>query len=331
MAGIASRPGRTGGAAWRLRPAARYRGSSSSGVNAWMQLPVGFHLQNGRVMVSDPIAIFKQPGWFYMALHSTLSCYIAVGFAVAAVYAWGVLRKRTDAYHRSALLVAMAVGGISAVLQPFSGDLLAKFVFRTQPAKFAAMEGQFKTERYAPLRIGGWPDLQQQETLYAIRIPGGLSFLAAHDPSTEVRGLDQIPRGDWPNVHLTHSAFQVMVGIGTALVALAGWFWIAWWRRRERTMAIRPLMWAIVVAGPLGFIALEAGWVVTEVGRQPWVINGILRTRDAVTPSTAVPPIFYGFVVLYAVLAITVIVLLRRLARPEQSGGVLAPQEVPAR
>lgn len=301
------------------------------GVNAWMQLPVGFHMENGRVIVSDPIAIFKQPGWLYMALHSTLSCYIAVGFAVAAVYAWGALRNRRDAYYRSALLIAMAVGGICALLQPISGDLLAKFVFRTQPAKFAAMEGQFKTERYAPLRIGGWPDLERQETVYAIRIPGGLSFLAAHDPATEVRGLDQVPRSDWPNVHLTHIAFQVMVGIGMALMALTAWFWIAWWRRRENALAIRPLLWAIVIAGPLGFIALEAGWIVTEVGRQPWVINGILRTRDAVTPSTAVPPVFYVFLVLYCVLAITVVLLLWRLAKPQRSGELLAPQEAPAR
>ncbi|MGE5608180.1 MAG: cytochrome ubiquinol oxidase subunit I [Bacillota bacterium] len=301
------------------------------GVNAWMQLPVGFYLENGRVVVSDPIAILKQPGWFYMALHSTLSCYIAVGFVVAAVYAWGVLRQRGDVYHRSALLVAMAVGGISAVLQPLSGDLLAKFVFRTQPAKFAAMEGQFKTERYAPLRIGGWPDMERQETVYAVEIPGGLSFLATHNPATEVRGLDQIPRSDWPNVHLTHMAFQVMVGIGTALVALAAWFWIAWWRRREQAFGIRSLMWAVLLAGPLGFIALEAGWFVTEVGRQPWAINGILRTRDAVTPSTAVPLVFYGFMVLYVVLAVTVILLLRRLAKPERSGGVRAPQEVPVK
>src|SRR5205085_7850578 len=128
------------------------------GVNAWMQLPVGFRLEAGRVVVTDPIAVFKRPIWFHMALHSTLSCYIAVAFAVAAVYAAARLRGRRDTYTRSAIRVALAVGAASAVAQPLSGDLLAKFVFQTQTAKFAAMEGQLRTQRAAPQRIGGWPD-----------------------------------------------------------------------------------------------------------------------------------------------------------------------------
>ena len=203
------------------------------GVNAWMQLPVGFRLEAGRVVVTDPIAVFKRPIWFYMALHSTLSCYIAVAFAVAAVYAAARLRGRQDAYTRSAILVAMSVGAASAVVQPLSGDLLSKFVFQTQKAKFAAMEGQFRTQRSAPLRIGGLPDAEAQETRWAIEIPGGLSFLATHDPRAEVPGLDQVPRSDWPNVELTHLAFQVMVGLGMALVGLSIWFWWSYRRRRE--------------------------------------------------------------------------------------------------
>src|SRR5262245_25637012 len=130
------------------------------GVNSWMQLPVGFELANDRVAVSDPIAIFKRARWFHMALHSTLSCYIAVSFAVAAIYAWARLRGRLDAENRSAILLAMTVGSITAILQPISGDVLAKAVFQTQKAKFAAMEGQFKTQRWAPIRIGGWPDTE---------------------------------------------------------------------------------------------------------------------------------------------------------------------------
>src|SRR5436190_10552089 len=164
------------------------------GVNAWMQQPVGFELQNGAVVVSDPIAIFKQPLWFHMATHSTLACYMAVGFAMAGWYAWRALHGRQDAYTRSALVTAMLVGGLSAFLQPLSGDFLAKFVFQTQPTKFAAMEGQFKTQAHAPLRIGGWPDEESQSTKYAVEVPGGLSFLAAADSSTVVKGLDQVPR-----------------------------------------------------------------------------------------------------------------------------------------
>src|SRR5262245_30299318 len=182
------------------------------GVNAWMQAPVGFELAGGEIVVSDPIAIFKHPLWAHMAIHSTLACYVAVAFALACWYAWRVLRGRVDAYSRAAILVSMALGGTCAVLQPLSGDLLAKYVFRTQPVKFAAMEGQFKTEQRAPLRIGGWPDVDAGVTRWAIEVPGGLSYLATGDSSAEVPGLEKVPRADWPNVEITHLAFQTMVG-----------------------------------------------------------------------------------------------------------------------
>lgn len=297
------------------------------GVNTWMQLPIGFELSDeGRILVTDPLAIFRQSGWVHMAIHSTLSVYIAVGFAVAAIYAWSWLRGARDAGTKSAIFVAMGVAGVSSVLQPISGDLLAKFVFRTQTAKFAAMEGQFHTERWAPLRIGGWPDPERQETRWAIEIPGGLSFLATHDPSAEVPGLDQVPRDEWPPVEFTHFSFQVMVGIGVLLVLLSLWFWIGWWRRGDEVLDVRPLMWALVAAGPLGFIALEAGWMVTEVGRQPWVIHSILKTRDALTPAEGVPEMFYTFAVLYLVLGATVVALLWSL-RTEGEANLVPPQD----
>lgn len=297
------------------------------GVNAWMQLPVGFTLEAGKVAVSDPIAIFKRPAWFYMALHSTLSCYIAVSFAVASVYAAAWLRGRRDAYTRSAIVVSLAVGGIASILQPISGDLLAKFVFETQKPKFAAMEGQFRTQKHAPLRIGGWPDPEAGETRWAIEIPGGLSFLATHDFDAEVPGLDQVSRADWPDVEVVHLAFQIMVGLGTALMALSAWFWLAYWRKGDGVLAGRWLPRAILVCGPFGFLALEAGWFVTEVGRQPWIINGVMRTADAVTPASGVPAMFFGFTLLYLVLGATVVVLLRGL-RAGEPIPVEAPQEV---
>lgn len=287
------------------------------GVNSWMQLPVGFVLDgDGRVIVTDPIAIFKRYGWFAMGLHSTLSCYIAVSFAVAGIYACGWLRGRRDTYHAGAIRIAMAVGAVTAIVQPISGDLLAKFVFDTQPAKFAAMEGQFAIQPRAPLRIGGIPNLEKRRTEYAIEIPGGLSFLAAHDFDAIVPGLNAIPRENWPNVHITHIAFQIMVAVGMAMVALSIGFWIAWWKRGRAALDIRWLMRALVVASSFGYIGLEAGWIVTEVGRQPWVINGILRTSDAVTTADGVVEIFYLFTLLYLILGITVIVLLRTLREP---------------
>lgn len=285
------------------------------GVNAWMQQPVGFALEEGVVTVSDPIAIFKQPLWFHMAWHSTLACYAAVAFAVAGWYAWRALGGRRDDYTRSALLVAMGVGSIAAVLLPLSGDTLAKYVFRTQPVKFAAMEGQFQTQAHAPLRLGGWPDEEAGVTRYALEIPGGLSFLADSNTATEVAGLDQTPKSDWPNVGLTHLSFQVMVGCGTTLLALSLWFCWTCFRRRERILDSRPLLYAIGLAMPLGFIALEAGWFVTEVGRQPWIIQGIMRTSDAVTPATGVVELFVGFTLLYGLLGATVVALLGRIAR----------------
>lgn len=287
------------------------------GVNAWMQLPVGFEMHEGRVVVTDPIAIFKQAGWFHMAVHSTLSCYIAVSFAVAAIYALAWLRGQRDAATQAAIRIAMAVGAVTAVAQPFSGDFLAKFVFQTQPAKFAAMEGQFHTQRGAPLRIGGWPDAETGETRWAVEIPGGLSYLATRDTQALVPGLDQIPRSDWPNVELTHLAFQVMVGIGTLLMAVSLWFWATFWRRKEFALLSRMLLWAVALCGPLGFVALEAGWFVTEAGRQPWVIHGVMRTADSVTPAAGVPTMFFGFAVLYFILGATVFVLLRRLRRTD--------------
>ncbi len=285
------------------------------GVNAWMQQPVGMELVEGVVTVSDPIAIFKQPLWFHMAWHSTLACYCSVAFAVAGWYAWRVLRGDRQEYTRTGLLLAMALGGIAAVLQPFSGDVLAKYVFKTQPVKFAAMEGQFQTETYAPLRIGGWPNEETGETPYALEIPGGLSFLATSNPAAEVQGLDRVPRADWPNVELTHFAFQIMVGIGTFLLLLTLWFWGTYWRRGAKILECRWLMRATVLAFPLGFIALEAGWFVTEVGRQPWVIHKLLRTADAVTPAEGVVELFVGFSLLYALLSVTVIGFLVRLSR----------------
>lgn len=291
------------------------------GVNAWMQQPVGFEMDEGRVIATDPVAILRQPLWFYMALHSTLACYMAVACGAAGWYAWRILRGERSAYTREALLTAMSVAAISAILQPVSGDSLAKFVFKTQPVKFAAMEGQFKSQQYAPLRIGGWPDTNAEVTRYAIEIPGGLSFLATHDPAAEVPGLDRVPRSDWPNVEVTHFAFQIMVGAGMALTIVSVWFWLAYFRGRNSLFEQRALLRAVAITGPLGFIGLEAGWFVTEVGRQPWIIHQVMRTRDAVTPVPGVPVMFCAFAALYALLGVTVIVLLRRIAAAPRDHG----------
>jgi cytochrome d ubiquinol oxidase subunit I len=176
------------------------------------------------------------------------------------------------------------------------------------------MEGQFKTQTHAPLRIGGWPDEETGETRLAIEIPGGLSFLATHDPAAEVRGLDQVPRDQWPNVEITHLAFQTMVAAGIALLVLSAWFWWTYARRRGELLERRILLRALTLSLPLGFIGLEAGWAVTEVGRQPWIIQGVMRSAEAITPAAGVVGMFVAFTILYALLGVTVLTLLRRIA-----------------
>src|SRR5688500_95046 len=167
-------------------------------VNAWMQYP--FDPAGGRELQLGPTAPFASPAWLHMALHSSLSCYIATGFAAAGIYAAGMLRGRRDAYHRSGLRISIAVAGVCALLQPLSGDVSARAVARLQPAKLAAMEALFETQNGAPLTIGGWPDMEAQEVRFGIEIPKALSLLAHHDPNARVVGLDQVARDHWPNV-----------------------------------------------------------------------------------------------------------------------------------
>ena len=289
-------------------------------ANAWMQDPVGYQPGvGGAPAVVDPAAALFNPAWPLMALHSTLSTYQSVGFAAAGVYAWAILRKghpHRDHYHHLGLATAMTLAVASAILQPISGDLLAKRAHRRQPAKLAAMEGHFTTERCAPLRIAGLPDSEARVTRYAIEVPCGLSLLATMDPSAEIVGLDRFPEDQWPNVVVTHLAFQVMVGCGVLMLGAAGWYVLERWRRRRTPGAphSRPLLIALVACAPLGFIALEAGWVVTEAGRQPWVIYGLLRTADAVTPVADVTGSLTVFTLLYAVLLVILVAFLRRLA-----------------
>jgi cytochrome d ubiquinol oxidase subunit I len=289
-------------------------------VNAWMQAPVGFAVDGaGRLTNIDPLATFRSPSWPHMAIHASLSCYIAVGFAVAGIYAAGLLRGRRDAYHRSGLRLAMVLATVAALLQPVSGDFSGRMVAQYQPAKLAAMEALFETRAGAPLVIGGIPDAESGEVRLGIEIPYGLSLLAAHDPHAVVKGLNAFPADERPDVLWVHLAFQVMVGIGFLLLALGVWFWWARWRSPsvERTWLLR----ALVACAPLGFVALEAGWLVTELGRQPWTIYRILRTSEAVTPVVDVPSSFLMFAVLYLGLAAALIVLLLRLANGKQPAG----------
>ncbi|MFS8639324.1 MAG: cytochrome ubiquinol oxidase subunit I, partial [Symbiobacteriaceae bacterium] len=290
-------------------------------ANAWMQNPVGAAVLQAQPAAFDPIAaLFRNPAWPVMAVHSTLATYAATGFAVAGVYAWAALRGYRDEVRRRGLRLAMAVATVSALLMPVTGDTSAKFVARNQPVKLAAMEAQFETERAAALRLGGLPDPEERAVRYAIEIPGMLSWLAFGDTAAEVPGLDRVPRAQWPNVTVTHLAFQIMVVAGMLMVLASAWYWWVAWRRRGRVLEDRRLMWGLVAAGPLGMIALEAGWVVTEVGRQPWIIRGVMRTSEAVTPAGGVVSTLVASTLLYVLLGVALVWLLRRTGHGPDTG-----------
>ncbi len=278
-------------------------------ANAWMNTPAGFQLQNGAPVNVDPLAAMLTPAAFPEVLHMLLAAYAATGFAVAGIHGFMLLRDHRNAFHRRALAVALIVGVPAAIVQPISGDLSARYVAHWQPPKLAAMEGQFRTESGAPLRIGGIPDVDAQRTRWAIEIPHGLSLLAFHDPHAVVRGLDAVPRRDWPPVPVVHVAFQIMVALGTYLALLGIWVAVEASRRRDLA-ANQWLMRAVAIASPMGFVCIEAGWTVTEVGRQPWVIYGVMRTADSVTPMPGLIVPFLVISALYCFLGVVVVWLL---------------------
>ena len=280
-------------------------------ANAWMNTPTGFTMLDGRPTDIDPIAAIFNPAALTQTIHMTIAAYAATGFAVAGIHAILLLRKPGNAFHRRALTIALLVGGPAALLQPLSGDRSAKMVARYQPAKLAAMEAHFRTESAAPLIIGGIPDQESGQTRYAIRIPYMLSVLAHGDPQAEVTGLDRVPRDEWPNVLLVHLSFQVMVGLGAFMIVIAAWAaWLAW--RRVDFAEHRGFLRGVALATPMGFLAVEAGWMVTELGRQPWIIHGVMRTADAVTPMPGLVVPFLFFTLLYCLLTVAVVWLMYR-------------------
>ncbi len=260
-------------------------------ANGWMNAPAGFDYVDGKFLNIDPMAAMFNDAWFTQALHMTLAAFVATGFAVAGIHAILLMRGRNIPLHRSAVKIALSLGAVAAILQPISGDLSAKDVAQRQPAKLAAMEAHFKTESNAPLVIGGIPDEKNKVVDYAIEIPGGLSFLAHGDFNAEVIGLDRIPEDEHPPVLITHLAFQIMVGSGMILM-LTGMLWLFGQWRKKTFVESRWFLTLLAILTPLGFIAVEAGWVVTEVGRQPWIIYGIMKTQDGLTP---MPGIIYSF------------------------------------
>lgn len=276
-----------------------------------MNSPSGFDYINGEYTNIDPLKAMFNDAWFSEALHMTIAAFAATGFAVAGIHALMIYRKQNISFHTRAFKIAIVFGAVAALLQPISGDISAKQAAKRQPAKVAAMEAYFKTQEYSPLVIGGIPDTAAKKVKYGIEVPVLLSFLVHDDFKTPVTGLDQIPADEQPPVAITHYAFQVMVGLGMIMMALGILYLICIWRKHN--WLFKPwFLKLFIFATPLGFIAVEAGWTVTEVGRQPWIIQGIMRTSEAVTPMPGIQYSFYLFTFIYFTLSIAVIVLLQR-------------------
>ena len=285
-------------------------------VNAWMNTPSGFRDVGGRAVDIRPLAAIFNPAMPTEVIHTTLAAYVFAGFATAAVYAVTLLREPANRYAATGLRVAMLVAATAIPLQLIAGDVSARFDAHEEPIKLAAMEGQFETEAPAPLTVGGFPDTRTHHTNFAIRIPYALSILAFENPSAPVRGLDAFPADDEPNPLPVHLCFDVMVASGSTLLLIAAWWAIR--TRLGRRAPDRLLARALIAAGGLAFVAMESGWMVTELGRQPWIARGFLRTKDAVTSAPSLDVAFYGFTLLYLVLATTLVWLLLRIRTDEK-------------
>lgn len=286
-------------------------------VNAWMNAPAGFRIVDGEVTDVRPwAAMFNDLAWWQFA-HMWVAAYMLVGFTVSGVYAVGMLRGRRDAHHRLGFAIPFAFASVAAVVQPVIGHLLGGNLGDRQPAKLAAFELATTTESPSPLRIGGV--LINGEVYGAIDIPVLGSLIAQNSFTAPVPGLDTIPPENQPPVNLTHWAFQTMVGIGTLLALAVVVYWVARWRRRD-LLERRWFLRFAAVAGPLAVLAVEAGWVATEVGRQPWVVYDVLRTADAAGDYEGLWWLVGATFVVYSGLTIGAVIVLRSMARRWREG-----------
>jgi cytochrome d ubiquinol oxidase subunit I len=289
-------------------------------VNAWMNHPSGFRLVGGRVVdVNSLAALFGNRYMWHELIHMYLAGYIVVGFLVAAAYAFGSLRGHWGRYERTALAIPLSIAALASPVQVLVGDWAARDVATNQPTKLAAIEGLAKTTSGAPEHVLGW--YADGRVKYGIAIPHALSLLAFHSWNARVQGLDAVPPGDRPPVNVVRVAFQTMVGIGT-LLALLGVVYLAIRLRLKRLPRSAWFYRAVVVAGPASLIALIAGWVTTEVGRQPWVVYRVMRTSQAVTGAGGLPVGYATLALVYVGVLVAVAWILRRLAAAPLAGAL---------
>jgi cytochrome d ubiquinol oxidase subunit I len=289
-------------------------------ANAWMNQPGGITLRDGRVVDVNPWAVFFNRAFWFESLHMLVAAYIVAGFCVAGVYALGMLKGRRDRYHRVGFLIPFTVAAIAIPVQIFIGDVVAREVFHNEPAKFAAIEVVPHSGTHVPETLGGV--LINGKVRFGIPIPDGASILSGFTPSTRISGLDAIPADVRPPgelVSIVHLSFDVMVGTAFLLLALAAWFAFTWWRRRDLPRS-RWFLRATAISGVVAIVSLESGWVVTEVGRQPWTVVGLLLTRDAVATSGNLWPFFGGALLIYAGMSVGAVLVLRAMCRRWRAG-----------
>lgn len=280
-------------------------------ANAWMNSPAGFDFIDGKYINIDPIKAMFNEAWFSQSLHMTVAAFCATGFAVAGLHAFFILKGKNKEFHTKAFNISVVFAMVGAILAPISGDIAAKSVAKRQPVKLAAMEAHFETEKGASFLIGGIPNEEAETVKYGIKIPKLLSFLVDGNPNSEVKGLKEFPKEFWPPVAVTHFAFQIMIFFGTVMMGISMLYLFARFFRKD-WLRKEWLLKLFVISIPFGYIALEAGWTVTEVGRQPWIIYGIMKTAEAVTPMPGIQYSFYLFTLIFISLSLIIIFLLRR-------------------
>ena len=287
-------------------------------VNSWMNYPTGFSTRDGVITDVHPWAAMFNPLAWLQFLHMWLAAFLLVGLVVAGVYAAGLLRGRADAHHRLGFIVPFGFASVAAVIQPFVGHVLGLQVGHKQSSKLAAFELSLNAEPGpAPLRIGGL--LIDDKVRWALPVPRIGSVIARGTFNGTVPGLRDVPKSDWPPVNITHWCFQTMVGIGLLLVLMVVLYWVAR-RRGHDLLGNRWFLRLSVIAGPLAIIALEMGWVATEVGRQPWTVWGVLRTADAATLNRAIWLTYSGVLVIYLGMTVAAYIVVRSMTKRWRAG-----------
>ncbi len=251
-------------------------------ANSWMHTPTGYAVVDGRFVPADWMEIIFNPSFPYRLVHMVLAAYLTTAFAVGAVGAWHLLRRQRTEAAKIMFSMALWMAALVTPLQIVAGDAHGLNTLEHQPAKIAAMEGHWETQRGAPLILFGWPDMATEETKWALEIPHLGSLILTHEWDGEIKGLKEWAPADRPNAPLIFWTFRIMVGIGFAMLGLG--LLSLWLRRRKRLYDSRWFLRLALLMGPAGFLAVLCGWITTESGRQPWVIYGLLRTADAASP-----------------------------------------------